>query len=76
MTDRLLDELMIELIGEDSLKLIKLIKSRFNRDILSNTVSGWLYSNNIPYNQEETQFKPKPKPSKPLQAQEAQKAKL
>ena len=30
MTDRLLDELMIELIGEDSLKLIKLIKSRFN----------------------------------------------
>ena len=30
MTDRLLDELMIELIGEDSLKLIKLIKSRSN----------------------------------------------
>ncbi len=30
MTDKLLDELMVELIGEDSLKLIKLIKSRFN----------------------------------------------
>src|SRR3989344_681685 len=45
-------------------RISQLIKSRFNRDILSNTVSGWLYSNNIPYNQEETQFKPKPKPSK------------
>ncbi len=45
-------------------KISKLIKENFNRDIVNNTVAGWLYLNNIPYNQEKTQFKSKPKPSK------------
>ena len=45
-------------------KISKLIKDKFNRDILNSTIAGWLYLNNIPYNQEKTQFKSKPKPPK------------
>jgi len=44
--------------------LTRRIERNFNIRISENTVSGWIYQNKIPFLQEETQFKPKPIPSK------------
>ncbi len=53
-----------ERYGYGQNRIGQLIKNRFNKDVSTNTISGWLYQNNIPYNQEKTQFKPKHRPSK------------
>jgi len=43
-------------------RIAKLLKLGLDRDIPEATVAGWIYSNSRPFAQEETQFKPKPKP--------------
>ena len=45
-------------------KITTIINKKFEVNISENTIAGWLYSANIPYAQEKTQFKAKPKPKK------------
>jgi len=45
--------------GFGQTRITRLVKERFNNKISENTVSGWIYSKNIPFNSQNTQFKPK-----------------
>lgn len=45
-------------------KITAIINEKFGTTINENTIAGWLYLANVPYAQEETQFKPKPKPKR------------
>tara|TARA_Y100000310_G_scaffold268494_1_gene281123 strand:- start:337 stop:1350 length:1014 start_codon:yes stop_codon:yes gene_type:complete len=45
-------------------KIAEEIKKKFNINFSENTISGWIHRHIIPFANEKTQFKPKPKPPK------------
>lgn len=45
-------------------RLCRLVKERFNLDISENTISGWIFRKIMPFANEKTQFKAKPRPEK------------
>lgn len=45
-------------------KLYRLVREKFGVEVKENTIAGWIFRKIVPYNNEKTQFKAKPKPSK------------
>jgi intein-encoded DNA endonuclease-like protein len=50
--------------GYGQRKLQQLLHHQFDISLSESTISGWIHKNNIPFANEKTQFKPKPKPAK------------
>lgn len=50
--------------GYGQRKLQQYVQHHFDVIFSESTISGWVHKNNVPFAQEKTQFKPKPKPAK------------
>ncbi|MBI5148512.1 hypothetical protein HZA33_02425 [Candidatus Pacearchaeota archaeon] len=51
-------------LGIGQRKLSRMVKERFNSEIKERTIAGWIFLGVIPFANEKTQFKAKPKPKK------------
>ena len=45
-------------------RLRNLVRDKFDADFNEGTISGWIFRGNIPFANEKTQFKPKPRPKR------------
>ena|GEM_PF-2110494 len=52
--------------GYGQRKLQQFVRHHFDVFFSESTISGWIHKNNVPFAQEKTQFKPKPRPKKKI----------